>query len=221
MIPVPAGFEDATVTTHLARIHKDKVNDMTFDEFEVSQYKSESLQKYFKENISRPLGSLANYDHGANRLKEWTVENTFVFVDRIAANANPFSKNPNGKSADYLWNIKALEDPNYNLTYDYFMQFNSDRATKAGKTENHFCGIIFKTEIERRNFTNFIYSDLGNAFIKKVLKAMQKDGWVQIMYWMPRPLNSSWARAWTVEEILADYGYTEAEIAEVIADLEN
>ena len=30
-----------------------------------------------------------------------------------------------------------------------------------------------------------------------------------------------WTRAWTVEEILADYGYTETEIAEVIADLEN
>ena len=213
MEPIKDAFKDmgATVTTHLANIHKVKVNDMTFDEFEVSQYKSGYLKKYFKENISRPLGSLANYDHGANRLKEWTVENTFVFVDRVAANANPFVKNPNSKSADYLWNIKALEDASCYLTYD--------RATKAGKTENHFCGIIFKTEIERRNFTNFIYSDLGNAFIKKVLKAMQKDGWVQIMYWMPRPLNGSWTRAWTVEELLADYGYTTDEIAEVISDL--
>ena len=32
------GFDDAAVTTHLARIHKTKVNSLTLDEFERSQY---------------------------------------------------------------------------------------------------------------------------------------------------------------------------------------
>ena len=30
-----------------------------------------------------------------------------------------------------------------------------------------------------------------------------------------------WTRSWTVEEILADYGYTEDEIKEVMEDLKN
>jgi hypothetical protein len=47
---------------------------------------------------------------------------------------------------------------------------------------------------------------------------MHKDSWVSFNYWFPKV---DWTRAWTVEEILADYGYTEEEIAEVMADLDS
>ena len=45
------GFTDAAVTTHLAKIHKNKVNNMTIDEFERSQYIDRQLDKYFETEI--------------------------------------------------------------------------------------------------------------------------------------------------------------------------
>jgi hypothetical protein len=47
---------------------------------------------------------------------------------------------------------------------------------------------------------------------------MNIDSYCHVSKFIPKV---DWTRAWTVEEILADYGYTETEIAEVMADLEN
>ena len=61
----------------------------------------------------------------------------------------------------------------------------------------------------------FIYNNF--KFISKVFTALNCDGTV-------RPIafpKVDWTRSWTVEEILADYGYTEDEIKTVMADLDN
>lgn len=218
MESISNGFEDADVTTHLAKIHKNKVNNMTADEFEISQYSSKVLQKYFKENITRKLGTLANYDNGARRLCEWTIEKTFIMNDRTPANKTPFPLAKSESNAEYLWNRKYLEDSSAILNYNFFMKYNKSRADRAGKTENHFVGILFNTAIEKNNLVSFIYSELGNKFIVAVLRATHKDGWLDLTYWFPKV---DWTRSWTVEEILADYGYTEDEIKEVMEDLKN
>ena len=218
MESIKDGFADASVTTNLAKIHKTKVNNMTADEFEISQYSSKVLQKYFKENITRKLGALANYDNGARRLCEWTIEKTFIMNDRTPANKTPFPLAKSESNAEYLWNRKYLEDSSAMLNYNFFMKYNKSRADKTGKTENHFVGILFNTAIEKTNLVSFIYSELGNKFIATVLHATHKDGWLDLTYWFPKV---DWTRSWTVEEILKDYGYTEDEIKEVMEDLKN
>ena len=75
----------------------------------------------------------------------------------------------------------------------------------------------FNTAVEKQNFVKFIYSNNGFKFISKIFTAVNCDGTVkQNMF--PKV---DWIRSWTVEEILRDYGYTEEEIAEVMADLDN
>ena len=69
---------------------------------------------------------------------------------------------------------------------------------------------------QNTNFTNFVYAN--HAFISKLFAAVNVDGSIAINKWAPKV---DWTRSWTVEEILADYGYTETEIADVMADLEN
>ena len=44
------GFKDAVVTTHLCKIAKEP-NNITLDQFEISNYIDRSLDKYFTENI--------------------------------------------------------------------------------------------------------------------------------------------------------------------------
>ena len=64
----------------------------------------------------------------------------------------------------------------------------------------------------------FMYSDNGFRFYAKILSALNKDSTEVLSKWVPKV---DWTRSWTVEEILKDYDYTEEEIAEVMADLDN
>ena len=78
--------------------------------------------------------------------------------------------------------------------------------------------VKFNTEVEKQNAVNFMYSVDGFRFISKLFRALNTDSTLPLERFFPRV---DWTRAWTVEEILADYGYTQKEIAEVMADLPN
>ena len=48
--------------------------------------------------------------------------------------------------------------------------------------------------------------------------AANKDGGTALGKYLPKV---DWTRSWTVEEILKDYGYTDIEIENIMADLDN
>lgn len=198
-------FEDAAVTTHIAKINKDKVNDMSVRNFETSLYKDLQLIKYFKLNTDR---SYAAFDTapmcgcGIEEAKKWDISKTFVIGHRDMNHGHlPYSRASN----TYLWNVKE------NITVDQLAK--NILSTKQLMMSN----IIFNTAAEKKNFVNFVYSDNGFRFLSKLFTAAQIDGGTR-GYILPKV---DWTHPWTVEEILKDYGYTDSEIKEVVEDLKN
>ena len=199
--------KDATVTTHLAIIHKQKVNNLTEDEFKVSTYIDRSLDKYFKVNLNKSSTIFDNYDTGYHP-ENWSVNNTFIIGQRVVAAGGL----PQGTDNDmYRWNVEKT------LTYqDLINNHNPNCYTKKGIIRVTFSAIIFPTDQEKDNFTEFVYSN--RAFISKIFKAVNIDsGTYPLGKLFPKV---DWSRKWTVEEILKEeYGYTDPEINKIIAGL--
>ena len=201
------GFDDAAVTTHLARIHKTKVNSLTLDEFERSQYIDRQLDKYFEENSKRKhyaIDKIVPAGYGASQIKNiiaWDCKKTFIIGLRdINHKHMPYSKN----CVTYNWNVNEELDFNYIL--------NNCLNTNGWLL---ISDCQFNTEIEKQNFVRFIYQNF--KFTSKVFTALNCDGGVKSIAFP----KVDWTRSWTVEEILKDYGYTEDEIKEVMEDLKN
>lgn len=202
------GFKDAAVTTHLAKIHKAKVNNMTVDEFERSQYIDRSLDKYFRVTRAR-----THYAIDAAGWVGWKHEyvntispnNTFTIWQRDVSHGHmPYTK----KCISYRWNV--LKE----LTIEWFEQ---NCINTQGISNGAF--LTFKTITEKENFTNWFYSKDGFKFISKVFTALNVNSGVYSLYRILPKVD--WTRSWTVEEILKDYRYTDAEIKEVMDDLVN
>ena len=207
MEPINDGFDDAAVTTHLARIHKTKVNSLTIDEFERSQYIDRQLDKYFEENSKRKhyaIDKIVPAGYGASQIKNiiaWDCKKTFIIGLRdINHKHMPYSKN----CVTYKWNVNEELDFNYIL--------NNCLNTNGWLL---ISDCQFNTEIEKQNFVRFIYQNF--KFTSKVFTALNCDGGVKSIAFP----KVDWTRSWTVEEILKDYGYTEDEIKTVMADLDN
>ena len=204
------GFDDAAVTTHLCLVSKSKANNMTLDAFERSQYIDRQLDKYFEENSKRSHYAIDNAQlqfvfkkDPIEILNKAALTKTFVLHCREINHKHLSGIN----SETYNWNMN-LSDPNIFV------------AEHRAGTQTHitFGGPIFNTEIEKINVVSFCYSINGSRFLAKLWTGMNVDSSVLFSSWMPKV---DWTRSWTVEEILADYGYTEDEIKEVMADLDN
>ena len=119
----------------------------------------------------------------------------------------------NGKYTEdtltYQWNINKI-------SYNEAKKYSQKHAVEKGEVYFYGNTITFNTTIEKDNFTNFVYDN--RLFINKVFTALQADGRIALSKVFPKV---DWTRSWTVEEILADYGYTQKEIDEVMADLVN
>ena len=210
MEPVNDGFDDAAVTTHLCLVSKNKANSMTLDEFERSQYIDPSLDKYFEENSKR-IGKTHNYYTNGGILTEAKANKADLFSDTtyliglrdINHRHLPYSK----KIFNYRWNNSNNLDTAILLS-----------NVSHGKGMYNIGWITFGTPVEKSNFAKFTYSNNGFRFLCKVFTSMNIDGTVTYDRVFPKV---DWTRSWTVEEILKDYGYTEDEIKEVMADLDN
>lgn len=214
MTAVKDGFiGTATVTTHVARIYKDKVNNMTLDEFERSNYIDRQLDKYFKVNHSRKHYAIdvEKSNLTMTDIITGTINNLFLFSERDCSHHHmPYSKT----CAHYRWNILEDVDTDWIKT-----NYVGVRQTKDGIGITKFHGIIFGTHAEKLNFANFIFkNNNGFKFISKLFTAMNKDGTDGYRNCFPKV---DWTRSWTVEEILADYGYDADEIQAVMDDLKN
>ena len=206
MEPVNDGFDDAAVTTHLCLVSKNKVNNMTLDEFERSQYIDRNLDKYFEENSKRKHYAIEN-DSFCSNCKKYSNDFTVILGWRdVNHKAMPKSKD----STTYKWNVEKSIDAEY--------VFNNHEKVTNGKRTGRvsFAGITFNTATEKDNFVKFFYSESGRNFMSKLWSSMNVDGGLFIEKWFPKV---DWTCQWTVEEILKDYGYTEDEIKEVMEDL--
>jgi hypothetical protein len=183
---------------------------MTLDDFEVSQYIDPQLEKYFVNNISRVHYAIDKEKSNLTMtdIIAGTIDKLFLFSERDCSHHHfPYSKS----CAHYRWNV--LKDVTTSWIMDNYVGV---RRTKDGVGITKFHGIFFRTALEKTNFSNFIFSKDGFRFTSKLFTAMNKDGTDGYRNCFPKV---DWTRSWTVEEILADYGYTENEVQEVMADL--
>lgn len=207
MEPIIDGFGDAAVTTHLAKIYKTKVNNISLDEFERSQYIDPQLDKYFEENSKRSHYAIDSSTASAPKNIDFDSSLSIMFNHRTAANKHlAYSKDTAPYSINNNIFTYAQAAQTYGLKND-----KSKRLFDAGF-------IHFNSLIEKQNIVSFMYSTTGFKFISKALSATNTDSWLDIDKFLPKV---DWTRSWTVEEILKEYSYTEEEIAEVMADLDN
>lgn len=201
MKPVNNGFADAAVTTHMAKINKKPHRYISWEEFQIENYTDDSLTKYFYENHKKSHYAIDKatcpyWHNGPENISNKTV---FILGERdISSKRFPTNKN----SVVYKWNVTKTAQP----------------ADLHIATNDQLSQIIcqFNTELECKNFTDFCYSNI--QFMSKVFTAVNADK-MKVLYKVFPKVD--WTRSWTVEEILADYGYTQKEIDEVMADLVN
>ena len=207
MTAINKGFSDAAVTTHAARITKKPHRYISWEEFQIENYIDPSLTKYFYE--------LRNRAHEAIDAATATAPKDINFDSSKVIFVN--HRDPAHKHFAYTKKCAAYQINNNLLTYaDAWKAFGlvndkSKRLFDAGL-------IHFTTAAEKTNAAAFLYSKEGFRFISKALTAINVDSWVGADKYFPKV---DWARSWTVEEILTDYGYTQKEIDEVMADLVN
>ena len=211
MMPISNGFTDAAVTTHVARIHKGTVDDpapninMTLDEFERSQYIDRSLDKYFEENSKRQPTVIDKYLPSRDLVKQIGPERSLIFTKRDVNHKHlPYSKKVNS----YKWNVES------SITADYLINNTAVDFNNAVSIEMLICA----TSLEKINQANFYYSEDGFKFISKLFTAVNVDSRIDLTKILPQV---DWTHSWTVEEILKDYSYTDEDIANVMADLDN
>lgn len=201
MTSLKGAFKDAAVTTHCARINKKPHRYISWEEFQIENYIDPCLTKYFYELRNREHYAIDKavcpyWHNGPEAISNTTV---FILGERDISSGR-FPTNPN--SVIWKWNVDKTATP----------------ADLHIATNHQLSQIIcqFATEQECQNFTSFCYSNIW--FMNKLFKAVNVDKMKVLHKVFPKV---DWTRSWTVEEILADYGYTQKEIDEVKADPDN
>ena len=208
MTAINKGFSDAAVTTHIAKINKKPHRYLSWEEFQIENFMDDSLTSYFYENMRRD-----HYAIDAGRRPQFaslTVEDNTNTILLGIRDMNHGHLSYSKTCDTYLWNALKQVD----LTK---LKSNIGKTGSANTQASHYF-ITFATTAEKDNFAAFMYSDTGFRFLSKVFVAMNVDSMMATKVFLPKV---DWTRSWTVEEILADYGYTQTEIDEVMADLVN
>lgn len=198
-------FEDAAVTTHIAKIHKNKINSFTKEEYERTNYIDDQLIRYFNELATRRDVFEDVYLPTQDFVKQHPCTISAFFTKRDCANSHaPYTK----KCNSYRWNFEE------SITPDYLI---ANAAADFGNTVSIEM-MVFNTALEKRNFVEFIYSQDGFRFMSKLFTAVNVDSRIALNKIFPKV---DWTKSWTVEEILKEYNYTDEEIKEVMEDLKN
>lgn len=194
------GFDGTTaIITTCSLVHKNKTNNMTLNEFEISSFDKSILDKYFIANMAR-----STYRTKCDIISGPVNLNIIIPTRTSSGDHSGEHHLPYSKTAT-----------SYRLNHGEFKTYDE---AKGSSKKLGGCSIIIPTQIEHDNIVEFIYSENGFKFISLLFTIMHKDTLTEITYWFPKV---DWTRSWTVEEILRDYGYTEEEIVEVMADLDN
>ena len=202
MVAINNGFEDAAVTTHMARIHKHKVNNLTADEFERSQYLDRSLDKYFLENSKRQAEFKVVYKPSLKYFETVDISKSIYIAKRDVVNKHlAYSKTCNA----YRWNV--TEDISKQEVLE-----NNAKSEQALGNAGDFILVVFDKAIKKKNLAEFMYSDQGFKFIAKLFRSMNKDSYITPATYLPKV---DYTKELTVASILKDYQYTEQEIKEI------
>ncbi len=210
MISLQDAFSDAAVTTHIARLVKTPNMTITPEEFEIENYATPCLKKYFYVTRSRKHYAIDNTGE-LHKIKNPDANYTFFLNGRDINHKHLPWKNGRytEESLTYQWNINKI-------TYAEATKYSQPSAIARGEVYFYGNTITFHTTTEKDNFTNFVYNN--RLFINSLFAAVQADGRFVLGKMFPKV---DWSRAWTVEEVLLDYGYTPEEIVEVIAAVNN
>lgn len=202
---LPRGcFLDAAVTPAIAKLSKEPVSDISSDKLKLLKKDFGILTEFFRQNASSDYELPIRQRHFRN------MENRFPLAlgHRDAAHGHlPYSK----RTAEYRFNFGEIGQEEYEKTV---------AETLRGKPTGNLTSdpIFFKTEEERDNYKNFIYSKDGFRLTSMIWAAYSTDSSQAYEDCFPRV---DWTRSWTVEEILQEYGYSESEIKQVMDDLKN
>lgn len=211
MKPVIDGFADAAVTTHMALINKERSMYLGEDEFEIENYTDKSLKKYFYETWRRSHYAIDTKftQVKCDDLRKMNPETTFIIGHRDISHGHlPYSK----EADTYKWNVKKSIDAEYMIREHAEHLYGKETGMIKYNT------FTFKTAKEKKNFTDFVYSDEGFRFMTRVFLGVNADGYIQEGKVFPKV---DWTKSQTVQSILKDYGYTKPEIDEVMDDLKN
>lgn len=202
------GFADAAVTTHLCEVVKD-ANAMTVEEFEISQYIDPQLDKYFRVLRDRQDYELVyTTNTPVDKIKTLDISKTVILGAKDVNHRHlPYSKN----CVQYKWNVEESVDAAW---------VEANYACKSsGKTGQTSLFVVYLDSAEEKQaLVNLLYGATGFKFIQKLWTAINVDSYCMPNKYLPK---AKLYAGITWEEILADYGYTETEIAEIMADLEN
>ena len=200
-------FRGALVTSSIVKIDKTR-RLITSEMFELNTFTDPQLDDYFLETFNREINFEIIYKPRIKNLNEYSNKTCFYMGKRDPNNHHlPYKKD----GINYKFNVEKSYDR------DDLMKLGAPSEQKLGNIGNFYL-IKFNTEIECKNFTNFVYSKDGFRFISKVFTALNCDSGIDLKKVLPKV---DWTKEWTVEEILKDYGYTDSEIKEVMDDLVN
>ena len=208
MEPINDGFADAAVTTHLAKVHKTKVNSITPEEFEISQYIDPQLDKYFKEQIKRTSEIKYTTNPPMDQINKLDISKTVILGAKDVNHKHlPYSK----KCIQYRWNV--LEDVDAKWVEENY-------ACVSSKKENQtsLFVIYLNSHKEKLALVDLLYGEVGFKFIQKLWTAINIDSYCMPDKYLPK-IHLAAGITW--QDVLKDYGYTETEIAEVMVDLKN
>ena len=195
MEPCIDAFEDAAVTTHVAKLHKNKVNNITAFQFDISVHPTHYLDKYFILNNDKYHYALDEARHEQDLTI--STKTTYCFGHRDL-------------------NHGYLPFKGLNYRYNFIEDINIDYMIKNSSNDNYY--VKFKTALEKQNFRDFLkQTNTGYLFFKLMCFELNVDSKFSASVFP----KVDWTRSWTVEEILKEYNYTDEEIKEVMEDLNN
>lgn len=203
--PSPEGiFEDAVTYPVICSLRKEKDSKKTKEEFQLENF-NKKFYKFYEQNYKKSRTWIRTTLPGSweSKTKEECLEKLrvlnnrkdFMYTRRTVLDGT----HKTSKCHDYKWNIE--KNQSIPLTYD-----------SSKKTYRPTVGFIhFNNEVEFDNFCNYWYrGNLSN----KLLQGLNVMVDFPDPYAIPR---IDWNRAWTDEEILKEYGFTEEEIKEIIS----
>ena len=204
----PGSFKDAYVTTMACKINKERAYYISEDEFEIQNYSDKILSKYFYENRKRKHYAITDAGFPSfEQFDKTEIEKSFYIGHRDPKSCHlPYSLN----SITTRYNMNAI-------TKEQVIAQSSEYRHNQGYVGD-FHLITFDTENEKNNLVKFVYSDDGFRFMSKLFTALNVDSSIAVDKYFPKV---DWHKSWTVESLLKNFGYTEDEIEEVMADLPN
>ena len=198
-------FEDASVTSSIMEVHKDKVNSLSKFQFTLAVYLDRSLDKYFLENNKRkPVFTMTERERTAD------IHHTLFLPMRVYLSSSLCATAPDMVSLG-----RTKKSAFYQVARNKINDWNELRGKDKQLVGTR---IIFKTPEEKNNAVRFLYTEDGFKFASKCFFSMQRDQMHEAEHgiWFPRV---DWSKSWTLTDILKEYNYSEAEINAILSDL--